>query len=293
MLHLQGHIGSVSSLSFAGDGVHLASSGVAGNRVVLWDLLRGTRSERTAAHGVVHQVEFAPRGPALVARQSDTVTLWSEPLARTKPTATWAGDGFAFSPDGTEVAQSVPRDDNAHWLRFNFTADGGTSREPILVTGRRPLRVLWRAEGLYLFQRLRTTSGAIYLEVYHIDNANERCYRRLPSEMLTRYTVSPDARTLASVTAGEVAIRRCDFGTGQTLPSLTGHTAPVTALAYLPDGRLLSGDHAGGVRLWTETRCLDAKDWQLGPLTALTVAGDGMRAAVGSADGAILVWDLE
>src|SRR4051812_30044383 len=58
--------------------------------------------------------------------------------------------------------------------------------------------------------------------------------------------------------------------------------------------RLLSCSRDGTVRTWEVFggRCLGALDWRHGPLKALAVARDGMRAAVGAHSGEILAWDL-
>jgi WD40 repeat protein len=69
-----------------------------------------------------------------------------------------------------------------------------------------------------------------------------------------------------------------------------------TALAYHPDGRSLfvtSNDKTVHV---FDTRTLDRTNrytWQLDELSAVAVAPDGMLAAAGSANGDVVVWDLE
>ncbi|WP_246504018.1 c-type cytochrome [Plastoroseomonas arctica] len=63
----------------------------------------------------------------------------------------------------------------------------------------------------------------------------------------------------------------------------TGHTGPVTALAFLPDGTLASAGYDGTIRLWPTGQIL--ADTGL-PLNALIALPDGTLAA-GGADGAI------
>jgi WD40 repeat protein len=72
-----------------------------------------------------------------------------------------------------------------------------------------------------------------------------------------------------------------------------GHTRVVMGLVYLSDGRLLSCSTDGSVKTWDSGKCVDTRDWGIGPLHALAVAKDGMRAACGSEDGTIFVWDLD
>jgi WD40 repeat protein len=96
---------------------------------------------------------------------------------------------------------------------------------------------------------------------------------------------------------------------GLTLP---GPPERIDALAFSPDGRrLLAGGAVGTVRLWdvpdpappdeggtvtwaaAAARELAAFDWQIGPVTALAFAPDGLTAAAGSTNGKIVVWDLD
>jgi WD40 repeat protein len=102
---------------------------------------------------------------------------------------------------------------------------------------------------------------------------------------------SPDGRTLA-LACVEV-IQLWDVETGTQHPNLRGHERLVNSIGYLPDGRLLTASKDGTVRTWLDGKCVDVKDWQIGPLTALAVARDGMRAAVGCQTGTILIWDID
>jgi WD40 repeat protein len=62
-----------------------------------------------------------------------------------------------------------------------------------------------------------------------------------------------DAATLAS-SGYDRAIKLWDVVTGEVRLTLEGHTAPITALAFTPDGNaLISADQGGTVRLWRAT----------------------------------------
>jgi len=91
---------------------------------------------------------------------------------------------------------------------------------------------------------------------------------------------------------------------------LTGAEERLDALAFTPDGRrLLTGSATGTVRLWPTPERLQPDlsgngpvwfdepeaefDWQLGQITTLAVAPDGLTAAAGCLDGRVVVWDLD
>ena len=69
-----------------------------------------------------------------------------------------------------------------------------------------------------------------------------------------------------------------------------------TALTFTPDGRRLvtaSGDTS--VRLWDTARWGEARryDWDVGTISRVAVAPDGMRLAAGGSTGKAVHWDAE
>jgi WD40 repeat protein len=80
------------------------------------------------------------------------------------------------------------------------------------------------------------------------------------------------------------------------LLSLRGHTGPVRAMAFLPDGRrALSASDDGTLRLWDVLlgRTLRALTAHEGPVIAVAVAADGKHALSGGQDGTLRYWDLD
>ena len=75
---------------------------------------------------------------------------------------------------------------------------------------------------------------------------------------------------------------------------LVGHTAPVTALAFFPDGRWTASiDMTGQMLIWDPTGMAIA-GWdalETGTATALTVSSDGKTLAVGGSDGVVRLLD--
>jgi WD40 repeat protein len=114
---------------------------------------------------------------------------------------------------------------------------------------------------------------------------------------LKALAVSPDSRRVAAGTGGSLfVVRVWDLAQPQVPPQvLRGHKLGITALGFLPDGRLASGSVDSTVRLWNLERKYE-RPVVLGGhgrgVTALASAPDG-RLIVGSGDGEVRVWDLE
>ena len=104
---------------------------------------------------------------------------------------------------------------------------------------------------------------------------------------------SPDGRTLAVASGHAIAL--VDVATKDIRATLTGHEAPIMALAFTPDGqRLLSGGWDQNVRVWDPVAAspVAAYDWQHGKVHSIAVAPDGMTAAA-ACDKGIVLWDLD
>lgn len=111
---------------------------------------------------------------------------------------------------------------------------------------------------------------------------------------------NPDQITMATAHA-DTTIRVWDIGTGGQRAVLRGHTLPVLALAYSPDGmRLASGDgdpetgDGGIIQLWdtaTGTQ-LTTLQGHTGAVTALAFNPDGTLLASAGMDQDVRLWDV-
>lgn len=81
---------------------------------------------------------------------------------------------------------------------------------------------------------------------------------------------------------------------GRNVPRFSHH---FVSFAFHPDGRTLAVIHGGPTLLkvydLATLRLARTYRWKLGPLGAVTFSPDGMRGAVGSRDGRILLWDVD
>ena len=77
--------------------------------------------------------------------------------------------------------------------------------------------------------------------------------------------------------------------------AISGDGKPITQIAYLPDGRLVTGSESGAVRIWN----LQSEEQEGTPMehvdeiTSLAVALDGSKIISSDDGGEISVWDVE
>ncbi|GAB4202159.1 MAG: hypothetical protein OHK0022_25070 [Roseiflexaceae bacterium] len=247
-----------ASLAYAPDGRLIATSSGA---TLLWDAASGEPSPLKAKIGPARHLAFSPGGGALAGIQEGPA-LWEVPsgrllrrfaIARTlgdRLSGVNQQDGLAFSADGTLLAAGV------HARIFVWeTASGRLLRRlthPSTMSG-----VLALA-----FAPDRRLLASVALDSLRLwDVARGRSVRLLrpdrPDRFFTSVAFSPDGRLLAAGTqlntdgAQDASVWLWDAASGQQIAVLSGHTAPVSAVAFAPNGELLaSAGMDGVVLLW-------------------------------------------
>jgi len=106
--------------------------------------------------------------------------------------------------------------------------------------------------------------------------------------------LSPRSNLVALCHKSGILLRHPTFARSSALLDIGG--AWLSAIAFSPDQRfLLTGDAAGLVRQWdlSSNQVARSFNWNIGEVSALAVAPDGLTAAVGGSDGRVVIWDLD
>jgi hypothetical protein len=297
MLILEGHKRSIRAVAYApGDPLTLVSAG--DDRLVrCWSLATGTVRSALAGHrcGVLTLV-FQPNGRLVSGDRSGCLLRWDLAEQRcAEQLRTQLGPiiSLACSPDGNTilaVPRVQPRSEEPGNLVFWWTSPTqGATRH-----------VLWpsafQAVAFAPVGRLMALADEHRrVEIWEISGA-----RRTQTPLQFPWPV----RALAFAPRPEVGLLAVATGTMVDLIDLRtylrrarckGHRLEVTALAFTPDCQgLLSASADRSVRLWDVPtgRQRAGWGWELGPLTCVACAPDGLTAAAGGTKSGLIVWDV-
>lgn len=273
------------------------------NDAEVWDLATGAVCH---AHPIAEagggSLAFAPDGRTLYVAEAHRVAAWDTPTGEPRPGPAPALDfpDVALSADGRRLVTAEHRGESG--LVQCWDPGGGAFRREWAAGPHRfrlfgppavgPDGARVAVSACVLAARPRRT-----LEVW--DGASGRPLRRLdldPADPVRQLVFTADGARLLARVDGR-AVRVYDAGTLAPAGELSHKgRAFVTGLAVRPGGPwVLTTRTDGTARFWDPATLREARtfDWRLGPLLSAAFGPDGTLAAAGTADGRVVVWDVD
>jgi WD40 repeat protein len=288
---LEGHGGSVMSVSFSPDGKTLASSSRDAT-VRLWEVATGKLTRALTKHADdVYSVIYSPDGRTLATASGDkTISLWDASSGEVRRTLTGHEDvvrAAAFSPDGKLLA-SCGKDLTVRLWDVETGALRQTMRGHVNIVK----SVVWSPDG----RMLASAGGEKGVRLWDAAKGEPAGVLEGSVRGFETIALSPDGKWLAgSSSDGPVLV--WDMAERKLIQTLTGHQAEVDSVAWSPNGAVLaSGSKDKTIRLW------DTRTWQLkrtlaghpGRIESLAFSPDGRTLAAGGGGGdtSIRLWSL-
>jgi WD40 repeat protein/transcriptional regulator with XRE-family HTH domain len=282
--------GSVLSVAFSPDGVHIAAGSVNGEARV-WRVTDGRPLLTCAGHtNWVRSVAYSPDG-SLIATGSDdqTTRLWD--AVNGQWLRTFEGHcgriwSVVFSPDSKIIASSS--DDQT--VRLWDVTSGECFLKLEGHTG-------WVTSAAFSSDGAMIASCGDDQTVRLWDVTSGECLRTFygHTNWVTSVAFQPGGSLLASA-GDDHTICLWDTSTGQYVRTLRGHQRRVWAVAFSSDGaRIASGSYDLTLRVWdaADGQCLHTLYGHTNGIRSVSFSSDGRTLASGSEDQTVRLWDVE
>ncbi|MEH2011651.1 nSTAND1 domain-containing NTPase [Nostoc sp.] len=279
---LEGHVDSVTSVSFSPDGKMIAS-GSADGVVIIWNR-NGTKITSFPAHEKkITSLGFSPNSQKLLSASEDkTLKLWS---LKGEEIATFKGHeeeitSFSFSPDGQKVISGSKDTTLKLWnldgtpiktFRGHKHSINSVNFSPggkIIASISNEMMKLWSLDGKEIKTLNNGGNGVSFSpdgQTIVVQNSTSITLRHRDGSFLKSYNsvyagsqslvFSHDGQTIYSSGFSEQTVNASilQIDIGKTVDfDLTGHRNTVTSVSISPDGKMLaSGSEDKTVKLWS------------------------------------------
>lgn len=285
--------GQVGQLAYAADGLELTA--FTGDRCIeRWDLSAAEPNAQTVLSDRPVQVAFAPRADVLAFAEVNRVGAGNVASKRL-PSVFADGapiEALALTADATMLVfarrRSPPSQALGSEIRLLPVADlTEPERGRSLFSAIHVRMLAFSPDGRYL-----ATAGYEQMTLWDLLLSESIILSSMKSS--TQFVFSPESPTLAI--ASEGVIHLWDRRPNPVWPKVGNQIRMrVRAMSYSPDGRVLATGQERDVRFWdpNDGRQIAQWDWNIGTISALAFAPDGLTVAAGSDSGQIVIWDLD
>ena len=317
----RGHTQGVWSVSFAPDGLTLASGG-SDRYVRIWDIETGRllRSLRGHTHDI-RQVAYSPDGQTLATGSEDrTIRLWNPTTGETTRLLFTRYDhavtSLSFSPDGLMLARAGQNKDIKIW-------EVTTGTELMTLLGKDQYDHHWSVCTAFCPDGIHLISGSDIgkLRLYEVlPSGEEKCvhnahwrddeddeesevrgffvddhggFQKPMEYWIGALTFTPDGKTLISGSR-DCTIKLFEMPMLREFRTLREHTGWVRNLLVSKDGKvLISASDDGSVKMWNleSGRSFRTIKSHKSAIRGIALSADGRFLATASTDHTIKLWE--
>jgi eukaryotic-like serine/threonine-protein kinase len=295
----RGHTDGVTNVAYSSDGKRIISGSLDGTLKV-WDAATGQETLTLNGHmGPICPLGFSRDGKRIVSAGSDgTLKFWDAATGQEMATLKGYMGGvtsMAYSPDAKRIVSGSPVNTLNVWdaaSQKTFTLKGHTAPASSVAFSTGGKRIV---------------SGSLdgTLKVWDAATGQELLTIEAHAGRVVSVAFSPDEKRIVSASCNspdgggaggsrDNTLKVWDAATGQEIRTLKGHTAPVSRVAFSPDGRrIVSGSLDETLKVWdaaTGQELLTLKGhthW----VTSVAFSPDGKQIVSGSGDGTLNAWD--